>query len=71
MKKLSFLVATCLVALTANAAVVTLNPGDDLNAAIQNAAAGDVIELATGDYSLKSVAIANALTIKSANTENL
>lgn len=69
MKKLSFLVATCLVALSANAAVVTLNPGDDLNAAIQNAAAGDVIELATGDYSLKSVAIANALTIKSANTE--
>lgn len=65
MKKLSFFVATCLVALTANAAVVTLNPGDDINAAITAAAAGDVIELATGEYNLtETVKLTNALTLK-------
>lgn len=67
MKKLFFLVATCLVALSANAAVVTLNPGDDINAAITAAGDGDVIELTTGNYEQSSsIKVGKALTIQAA-----
>lgn len=67
MKKLSFFVATCLVALSANAAVVTLNPGDNINDAIRSAAAGDVIELTTGNYEQSSsIKVDKALTIQAA-----
>ena len=67
MKKLSFFVATCLVALSANAAVVTLNPGDNINDAIHSAAAGDVIELTTGNYEQSSsIKVDKALTIQAA-----
>lgn len=67
MKKPSFFVATCLVALSAHAAVVTLNPGDNINDAINNAVAGDVIELTTGDYEQSaSIQVGKALTIQAA-----
>ncbi len=67
MKKLSFFVATCLLALSANAAVVTLNPGDNINDAIKAAGDGDVIELTTGNYEQSSsIKVDKALTIQAA-----
>ncbi len=74
MKKLSSLVVTLLVAFSAHAAVITLNPGDNINDAIRNAEAGDVIELTSGDYKqTSSIKVEKALTIRAAQnaTPNL
>lgn len=74
MKKLSSLVATLLVAFVAHAAVVTLNPGDNINDAIRSAEAGDVIELTSGNYKqTSSIKVDKALTIRAAQdaTPNL
>lgn len=74
MKKLSSLVATLLVAFSAHAAVITLNPGDNINDAIRSAEAGDVIELTSGDYKqTSSIKVEKSLTIRAAQdaTPNL
>lgn len=74
MKKLSSLVATLLVAFSAHAAVITLNPSDNINDAIRSAEAGDVIELTSGDYKqTSSIKVEKALTIRAAQdaTPNL
>ena len=74
MKKLSSLVVTLLVAFSAHAAVITLNPGDNINDAIRSAEAGDVIELTSGDYKqTSSIKVEKALTIRAAQnaTPNL
>lgn len=68
MKKISFLVAVCIAAMSLNAAVVPVSPGNGtIKTAVEQATAGDVLELADGEYTeTSSITINKALTLRAA-----
>ncbi len=68
MKRFLFFFMVCLVTLSAGAAVVPVSPGEGtVAAAVNAAAAGDTLELTTGDYTETSnVTIDKAITLQAA-----
>lgn len=69
-RRLPFMVTVFAISVSANAATISVSPGDDIALAVAAAADGDVIELTAGSYSPTATVVLNKdLTVKGAGPQ--